>query len=921
MYLIWMFLGVIACVWLEQSWFAAAVGALLGLLWGRLSSVSRSLDEVKTALKQLTESGTATRPQATVRPEPVSQPWQADPPARQRPPETQEDDVRDTAPPAMPAVHIGPVSVASPPASAPARPNPLEADLPAPVRAPPRGPNFGELLWQRAWGWLTEGNVPVKIGMLVLFAGVAALLKYAADSGMLRIPIEVRVCAVALAAMGALFFGWRQRERRRGFALSLQGGAIGVLVITIFAAFRLYDLLPPMAAFALLIVLIAGAGVLAVLQESLALAVLGLLAGFAAPILTSTGHGNHVALFSYYAVLNLAVLAIAWVRAWRVLNLLGFVATFGIGTAWGVLSYRPELFASTEPFLVLNFLFYLIIPWLYLRRAASDREALIDGSLLFGNPLISLLLQGALLRWQGTELAISALVAAVIYIVVAWSVRNHRRLGVLRDAWAVLAIGFATLAVPLALDASLTASVFALEGAGLIWLGLRQRRGFPRWCGLGLQLFAAIALIYARMRTGDELGLPVLNRDFIGAMLIVTGGFASSWLYQREAGATWRMRTASVVLYVWGMLWWLVSAGLEIDRVLSGRAELAAVWLLLVVSAWAVAEIARCKPMVELAQIVAFTAPVLTWLSLLPVLSCFINGWQPLSGWFLLAVAATAAAGWRTLACLRDYPTPAILAQLAWWWRWAMLTGVAILVSFGTSFWLSDAWRWLLVSAPVLLLWFVALQRSNWLAAPLQGQWESTRRLLMYSLLGVMAVAFVIGLLVDGEAAPLRYLPLLNPLEVLLLAILACFAYWCADAKTPAEVRRLRPAIFGIVTMVFITSATLRAVHHLGGVPWSDEMASSSLAQMSLTVVWSVLGVLAWIGGSLRRQRMLWLAGAVTMGVVLLKLLFVDRGHLGNLFGISSFIAYGLLCTVIGYFAPAPPRSSLAPSKESTDAL
>ena len=29
---------------------------------------------------------------------------------------------------------------------------------------------------------------------------------------------------------------------------------------------------------------------------------------------------------------------------------------------------------------------------------------------------------------------------------------------------------------------------------------------------------------------------------------------------------------------------------------------------------------------------------------------------------------------------------------------------------------------------------------------------------------------------------------------------------------------------------------------------------------------------------------------------------------LGNLFGIVSFIAYGLLCTAVGYFAPAPPR-------------
>ena len=47
-------------------------------------------------------------------------------------------------------------------------------------------------------------------------------------------------------------------------------------------------------------------------------------------------------------------------------------------------------------------------------------------------------------------------------------------------AWAVLAVAFATIAVPLALSASVTASVFALEGAGLIWLGFRQGRRLPR---------------------------------------------------------------------------------------------------------------------------------------------------------------------------------------------------------------------------------------------------------------------------------------------------------------------------------------------------------------------------------------------------------------------------------------------------------
>ena len=68
--------------------------------------------------------------------------------------------------------------------------------------------------------------------------------------------------------------------------------------------------------------------------------------------------------------------------------------------------------------------------------------------------------------------------------------------------------------------------------------------------------------------------------------------------------------------------------------------------------------------------------------------------------------------------------------------------------------------------------------------------------------------------------------------------------------------------------------------------------------------------MLGWVLGSRRSQRMLWLAGAVLMGVVLAKLVLVDRQHLGNLLGIGSFIAYGLLCTVVGYFAPAPPRAT-----------
>ena len=263
--------------------------------------------------------------------------------------------------------------------------------------------------------WFTEGNVPVKVGMLVLFAGVAALLKYASDQGWLRLPIELRLVAVAVAASGALAFAWRQRDQRRHFALGLQGGALGVLLLVVFAAFKLYGLLSPVVAFALSVGLVAATCALAVAQNAFALALLGTLAGFLAPLWLSTGPGNHVVLFGYYAVLNAGIFAIAWWRSWRALNVLGFVFTFGIGTWWGVLDYRSQDFQTTQPFLLLFFALYLLIPILYARRRAAGRRDVLDACLLFGTPLVAFSLQAGLLEGEPIPLAMCAMALAVVY--------------------------------------------------------------------------------------------------------------------------------------------------------------------------------------------------------------------------------------------------------------------------------------------------------------------------------------------------------------------------------------------------------------------------------------------------------------------------------------------------------------------------
>ena len=127
------------------------------------------------------------------------------------------------------------------------------------------------LAWVR--DYFTGGNLVVRIGVIVLFFGVAFLLKFAADRNML--PIELRLAGVALGGAALLVIGWRLRVRLRAYALALQGGGVGLLYLTVFAALRLYDLLPPTVAFALMVVVAALSAFLAIGQNSMALAALG----------------------------------------------------------------------------------------------------------------------------------------------------------------------------------------------------------------------------------------------------------------------------------------------------------------------------------------------------------------------------------------------------------------------------------------------------------------------------------------------------------------------------------------------------------------------------------------------------------------------------------------------------------------------
>ncbi len=95
---------------------------------------------------------------------------------------------------------------------------------------------------------------------------------------------------------------------------------MAILFSTVFAAHALWDLIPALPTFALLALVAAVAIAYAVRRASLTMALLGLVGGFATPILISTGQDRPIGLFSYLLLLNLALAWVAHRQRWPILG-------------------------------------------------------------------------------------------------------------------------------------------------------------------------------------------------------------------------------------------------------------------------------------------------------------------------------------------------------------------------------------------------------------------------------------------------------------------------------------------------------------------------------------------------------------------------------------------------------------------------
>ncbi|MGH8109190.1 MAG: DUF2339 domain-containing protein [Arenimonas sp.] len=787
----------------------------------------------------------------------------------------------------------------------PLRPAESSRTMPPDIKSNMRELSWDERLVDTIKRWFTEGNVPVKVGVVVLFFGVAALLRYAYVQGYFTFPIEYRLIMIAVASLAALGFGWRERERNPAFGLSLQGGAIGMLMLTVFAAYKYFNLLPAGLSFGLIVVLVAGAALLAVLQNTMWIAVLGFLGGYLAPVLISTGSGNHIALFSYYAVLNTAVFAIAWKKSWRVLNLMGFVFTFGVGTAWGAKYYKPELFGTVEPFLILFFLFYTTIGLLYVIKQTEYRKPWVDGTLVFGTPLLAFPLQAKLLEDDRIGLAFSALVISMIYGGLVYFLHRRKNERLLAEAYGALALGFATLAVPLAFSAATTATVWALEGVGVAWIGLRQKRTLPIVTGVLLQLLAAgsyMVSLFNLSYNSTALQQLVLNPQYLGAFIIAISGFMLSLIFKRLSNS----KAMPILLFIWACGWWFGAMLHDCDIAHRGIGVWQYMMLYFSITIFIATVLQRRLDWSAMKKLAAFSmsfAPIFVlWAAdefdaplMLPSLGY----------WSAFLIAAVYALWLEAKNETAQSSRAGGYMHVVLLWSSALAFSLQWHYVVDTQWNLAQGWYAPAICLPIGLMTLGLWRMKNVFAWPMQERFEKYDAAWFTPAFALLSCAWVVGLFLEGSAYPVMYVPIINPLELSLLAAAAMFAGYIRHEKPDMDsVLKLWP----YVGFVFITMATLRGVHHLHGEPWTESILNSGFTQASLTIVWSLLGVTGMILGSRRTDRKQWMGGSLLMMIVLAKLALVDRTYMGNIPGIVSCLAVGLLLVGVGYFAPQPPK-------------
>lgn len=426
------------------------------------------------------------------------------------------------------------------------------------------------------------------VGILAMAIAIAFFLKYAFDNNWIGPSGRVAIGVLIGTAMFPLSH-WQLKRGYTYFSEGIAGLGAAVLYLSVWAGWHYYQLFQQNTAFILMILITAAMSGVAITRDSERIALLALIGGALTPILVSTGRNEETALFTYIAILGLGMLGIAFQRKWASLPRVQFIATLLYFWGWYNKFYSPLALGETLFFATVFFALFTALP--LVRSLQGEEFAQAENAIVLSNAsqyLIAL----RLMLWPGHRWSLTfALLALAVAHFAAAQLVARRPTGTARVAKMVymgLAVAFLTLAVPSAFDDEWMTIAWAVEGALLVWNGLRVRATALR--GLGFALFLIVAFRLTAMPTHAD---PVFlfNARFLTQTLCAAAFLAAFVFAQRsdqelssaETNAYYLLAIAANFLFLVALsleVWDLYGrTSLAMDRALAQQLALSVLWV------------------------------------------------------------------------------------------------------------------------------------------------------------------------------------------------------------------------------------------------------------------------------------------------------------------------------------------------------
>jgi len=726
-----------------------------------------------------------------------------------------------------------------------------------PFSAPEGAAEFEEVVGKR---WLTW------LGGLALFAAVGFFVKYSVERGW--ISPALRVVAGLVFGAGVLALGnWFVARKMRALGLGLIGAAgLPILYVSLYAGFHFYGLLPQPTAFGAMIVVTCLGMAIALYHDAITVSVLSVLGGLLTPLLVSTGQDARDQLFAYLLILDLGVLAVAFVKQWRALDLLAFVGTATFYAAWFARFYAPAAMVPALLWLGAFFLAFLIIPFAYHlgQRTPAFVErfvlAMVVAAAAFG-------CAWAILHEPAYRHALGHISLGMAACYLALGAAARRRIPA--DANSIfgllaLAMIFATIAVPLHFGLNGITLIWSVEAVALVYLGYRFAYA-PVRIGGAIVLALAVLRLFARhwplhdvqwLFARKESFALVLNPEFGVAAFVclAAGAFAAvhhRWCKKASPGDAEAKLAAALGAGLLGlvMLHAEVAAWFRVGELLRGTPRFGDLPSSAGVVVWALGSLAFLAAGLRARSIAARWVAV-GCLALAALIAAYLHtlavppgSWHFLTARFLSARAVVLAAfaqafalrRWRAETSSGERHLPTTLA---------LCGGAALLliVHVDLAEW-AGTWGTYEADCAVAALWAVA--SIDFLGAGLRARSLPTR----IAGVAVLGVGFVLGLrlyqgMVMGDCA--HFLNARFWVGVLLA--LAAFLHGYAPRRSREvcdENERSfceAPLVAAGLTLLLVISFDLF---------WSLKATSGCLARSALAALWAA-GSLGFLASGLR---------------------------------------------------------------------